>query len=200
MKFYTYIHRRKDTNEVFYIGKGSSHRIYATGKYRGKYWNNIVNKHGRTVEYVAYWENEQDAYEHEKFLIQVFREMGSPLINKNDGGDGGRHWQGKKRDPETNAKISAKLKGRKRDQKSVEKGKETRSKRTYAKRFWTEEQRAARRGDKNPAAIAAKNRYNVEDLKWMYEHSYPECREKYNLTDHQIKDRKRRYKVLKQGE
>lgn len=188
MKFYTYLHRRNDTNQVFYIGKGSGDRAYVKGRYRGKYWNAINDKHGRTVEILAYWPTEQEAYDHEIFLIKIFREMNFPLINKNDGGDGGRHWQGKKRSPETNAKISAKLKGRKRDPAAVEK---TVSKLRGRKgRVWTEEDRAARRGNKNPAARAAINKYDIEELKWIFEHSHEECKERFNLTDHQIGYRK----------
>lgn len=193
MKFYTYLHRRNDSNQVFYIGKGSGDRAYVRGRWRSKYWNSISDKHGRTVEIIAYWPTEEEAYEHEKFLIKIFREMNFPLINKNDGGDGGRHWQGRKRSPETNAKISATLKGRKRDPEAVVKEritKEAQKAAGYKQRPWTEAERAARRGDKNPAARAVVGRYDAEELKWMFEHSFEECRERFGLTDHQIKHRK----------
>lgn len=87
MSFYTYMHIRKDSNQPFYIGKGSGNRAFwAHG--RNKHWSNIAKKHGFDVTILADWESEKDAFEHEKFLISCFKDMGANLVNLTDGGDG----------------------------------------------------------------------------------------------------------------
>jgi len=86
--FYTYAHYTPDGN-LFYIGKGSNKRraYYFSG--RNDRWTKKVNKYGLPkVEILAQWEKEQDAFEHEKFLISCFRGMGFDLCNLTDGGDG----------------------------------------------------------------------------------------------------------------
>jgi hypothetical protein len=87
MSFYTYIHTKKDTGEIFYVGKGQNNRAFH--KYdRSKYWQNTVKKHGYEVSILAHWENEVDAYEHEKLLILCFKDMNINLVNLTNGGDG----------------------------------------------------------------------------------------------------------------
>lgn len=49
MDFYVYRHIRRDTGEVFYIGKGFKNRAYSFLN-RNPYWHNIVNKCGFDVE------------------------------------------------------------------------------------------------------------------------------------------------------
>lgn len=106
--FYTYLHRRNDTGQVFYVGKGKGNR--STWEYgRGQYWQNIVKKHGFTAEIVAHWTSESDAFEHECFLIKVFREMGFDLANATSGGEGPAGW---KASDATKAKQSAAAKAR----------------------------------------------------------------------------------------
>ena len=118
--FYTYAHYRKDTNTVFYIGKGTGNRLMTT-KSRNKWWQAIANKHGWRAEIIAEWPTEAEAFEHEKFLIKCFRDMGVVLTNQTDGGEGftgGRHtaesreaigaaFRGTSRSAEYGAKVSA---------------------------------------------------------------------------------------------
>lgn len=85
--FYTYLHRRNDTGAAFYIGKGSSNRATSKSS-RSRHWKAIVNAHGYTVEILAMWPTEQEAFDHEVFLIETFGMMGEKLINKTSGGDG----------------------------------------------------------------------------------------------------------------
>ena len=86
-KFYTYIHIRNDTSEVFYVGKGRGKRAYS--KYcRNNLWHKIANKHGYTVMIIFLWDSEEKAFEHEKELIKTYRENGNLLANFTDGGDG----------------------------------------------------------------------------------------------------------------
>ena len=82
--FYTYAHIRKDTNLIFYIGKGTKRRMYRK-EARNLHWHNVVKKAGYESIKLAEWKTEVEAYEHEKFLIQCF--YGS-LVNQSLGGDG----------------------------------------------------------------------------------------------------------------
>lgn len=85
--FFTYLHRRQDTGEVFYVGKGRAKRPHDRGG-RSVHWRRVAAKHGRAVEVLAPWPTDAEAKEHEKFLIQVFRDLGAPLVNVTEGGDG----------------------------------------------------------------------------------------------------------------
>lgn len=84
--FYTYLHRRADAGSVFYVGKGKGDRAYNRHG-RGRSWNSAAIS-GFTVSLLAYWPTEEEAFEHEKFLIACFRDLGAPLCNKTDGGEG----------------------------------------------------------------------------------------------------------------
>jgi hypothetical protein len=78
--FYTYIHFKADTHEPFYIGKGQGNRHLVKTK-RNNYWNNVVSKHGFTSEIICKWKTEHEALEHEKLLIQCFKDIGADLVN-----------------------------------------------------------------------------------------------------------------------
>ena len=84
--YYTYGHYKADSKELFYIGKGKNNRAYEKDS-RSDYWRNIVNKYDYTVEIFAEWESEKDAFIHERFLIDCFRDL-TNLCNLTDGGDG----------------------------------------------------------------------------------------------------------------
>ena len=86
-EFYTYAHYRANETIPFYIGKGSGQRAYSTSG-RSEYWNRVAKKDRLRVEILAWWELEADAFEHERFLIACFRDMGVKLCNLTDGGDG----------------------------------------------------------------------------------------------------------------
>lgn len=86
--YYVYLHRKADTNEVFYVGKGCGKRAEAkTG--RNIFWKNIYAKHGRIVGYVEKGMSEDAAYDLEVELIKFYRETGHALANLEDGGKGG---------------------------------------------------------------------------------------------------------------
>lgn len=106
IEHYTYLHRRADTNEIFYVGKGKDRRAWTASK-RNKYWKNIVARHGLKVEIVSFWRTAREALDHEVFLIACFKGMGINLCNMTRGGDG-------LCDPteEVRQKISAALVGR----------------------------------------------------------------------------------------
>ena len=95
--FYTYAHSKPD-DTIFYIGKGQRRRAWAKDN-RNQHWLNIVAKHGQPkVQILAKWKTEQEATEHEKFLILCFRDMGYKLANVTSGGEG---ISGYKHTPET---------------------------------------------------------------------------------------------------
>ena len=90
-KFYVYVHRRGDNNEIFYIGKGIGNRAWDKTS-RNKHWKNVVNKHGYTVEIVQMFDDEDEAYELEKKMIA---EIGlKNLTNELPGGEGGPGYEG----------------------------------------------------------------------------------------------------------
>jgi len=89
MKFYTYCHIRKDTGKIFYIGKGSKNR-YKDKNHRSQWWKNISNK--TEVEFIilAHWDTEEEAFDHEKFLISCLPDLCN-LTNGGDGASGFKH-------------------------------------------------------------------------------------------------------------
>jgi hypothetical protein len=87
MTFYTYAHSTTD-GKVFYVGKGVGDRAYSKSD-RSLAWKEVVKKSkGYAVALLADWQSENDAYEHEKLLIECFRSMGHNLVNLTSGGKG----------------------------------------------------------------------------------------------------------------
>lgn len=114
-----YLHRRNDTNEIFYVGIGSLKRPYE--KYdRSNHWKHIVNKHGHTVEVIAEYEDRELARQHEIIYIAGCRLEGMPIINIAHGGDGGSTNHGKKFSKEHCQKISLGKTGKTRRSPSEE--------------------------------------------------------------------------------
>lgn len=106
MLYYTYLHRRASDGLPFYIGKGAGNRAWKTSK-RNPHWRHTVAKHGRNVEVLAHWGTEQEALEHERFLIECFRDMGFPMVNIAEGGNPGPVTRGMPKSSEHRAKIAA---------------------------------------------------------------------------------------------
>jgi hypothetical protein len=80
--FYTYAHYTVDSNQIFYIGKGSGDRHLSKAS-RGKDWWRVVNEHDYYSVILAYWYNEDDSYTHEELLVDIFKHQ---LVNKRPGG------------------------------------------------------------------------------------------------------------------
>jgi hypothetical protein len=108
MQYYTYLHKRNDTNEIFYVGKGSFPQRMVRKDNRNRWWHNIVNVHGFSAEVIAHWATEKEAHDHEKFLIWCFKDMGTKLVNATNGGEG---ISGHVMTAESRAKMSARKKG-----------------------------------------------------------------------------------------
>ncbi|MCR4340838.1 MAG: hypothetical protein NUW01_13240, partial [Gemmatimonadaceae bacterium] len=64
--YFVYLHRRDDTGEVFYVGKGTRTQKHQYDRSldrssRNPHWKRIVAKHGHTAEVVADFFIENDA-------------------------------------------------------------------------------------------------------------------------------------------
>jgi hypothetical protein len=102
--FYVYEYIRLDTNEPFYIGKGSNERWKQLVKDRNKYFKNIVKNTPVVVCMLEENLTEKDALATEAWHIWQLRDIqGYWLVNMTDGGDG---IAGHKHSNETKQKIS----------------------------------------------------------------------------------------------
>jgi hypothetical protein len=124
-----YQHRRKDTNEIFYIGIGNSKKRAYSKHRRGKFWKDYTSKHDYFVEITHSDIIREEACSIEKYLIAFWgrRDLGlGPLVNETDGGEGtsGRKYKHKE---STKKKISQRKKG-------IPNSEETRKKMSEAKK------------------------------------------------------------------
>jgi hypothetical protein len=88
---YVYQHIRLDTNEVFYIGIGKQKYRSTDQNNRNKYWLNVVNKVGYSIEIIAENISYDEALNLERHLIKTIgrKDLGlGPLVNMTDGGEG----------------------------------------------------------------------------------------------------------------
>ena len=85
--YYIYAHLKKDTGEVFYIGKGK-HKRCREKHGRSLHWTNTVKKHGMSIQILLSGLTEISAYQAEKQIISSLRAQGVGLVNQTDGGDG----------------------------------------------------------------------------------------------------------------
>ena len=86
--YYTYAHLTPQ-GKIFYIGKGVDDRAYSFAD-RSHDWRRAVKQNkGVQIEILANWDTEEEAYDHEKLLIDCFTDMKYKLVNKTKGGKGG---------------------------------------------------------------------------------------------------------------
>lgn len=92
-KYYIYAWYYINTNEIFYIGKGSNNRYIDTKRSRNKYFKNIIQKEGNNVNVKKLYENlnEEESYRLERELIHEYLEKGECKANFHEGGCGGNH-------------------------------------------------------------------------------------------------------------
>lgn len=90
-EFYVYFWFYKDTDEVFYIGKGKGNRFLERKAHRNNYFKNILNKEKDNVDVKIIKSNltEEDAFELEKNLIKEYKSKGQAKANLHEGGCGG---------------------------------------------------------------------------------------------------------------
>lgn len=113
--YYVYLHRRKNDNRVFYVGKGKSNRAYVKSN-RSEHWKRIVNKYGYTIEIVFEDLTEQEALQCEIDTILEMRYFNEPLCNQTNGGEG---TSGKKISESHKKAISDAQRGRVRTEKEL---------------------------------------------------------------------------------
>ena len=85
--YYVYQHRKADSNEIFYVGKGKGNRLHGT-QGRNKYWKHTVAKHGYVAELLISEIDEDFALLIEIETIATYRQRGIKLVNLTDGGEG----------------------------------------------------------------------------------------------------------------
>ena len=111
-----YAHCKKDTNEVFYIGKGLPKRARSGSfSHRNEHWVRIVKKHGFYPVILYKNLSEQEAFNIE---INLIEEIGREnLCNITDGGEG---TSGRVCTEQTKALMSNMFKGIKPMQKTID--------------------------------------------------------------------------------
>jgi hypothetical protein len=89
-RFYVYEHARKDSGEVFYVGKGVGHRAHVGNRHhRSEWWCRTAEKAGGfDVTFIARNLDEELAFLVEIERIDQRRRTGSSLCNLTDGGEG----------------------------------------------------------------------------------------------------------------
>tara|TARA_R110001606_G_scaffold1789_4_gene6869 strand:+ start:105 stop:764 length:660 start_codon:yes stop_codon:yes gene_type:complete len=106
-----YLHTKKGTEEVFYVGIGNAKRPYRKDS-RNKWWHNVVNKYGYEITILADNLTWTQACDMEIYLIGYYGRGNSSigtLVNLTDGGEG---IKGSIMSAETRAKMSASHKGK----------------------------------------------------------------------------------------
>jgi hypothetical protein len=95
-QFYIYAHCRPD-GEPFYVGySGNPQRCYEfTARRRNQYYVRVVAKYGKEniLIYTRNCVSEQQAHEHEIWMIAWCRVQGFRLTNLTDGGEGASGWK-----------------------------------------------------------------------------------------------------------
>lgn len=115
-RFFVYVHRKSDTGEIFYVGKGTTKKGYPLArahdsKKRNVHWQRIVARHEFFAEVVMSFDEECLAFELERGLISYFgrANLGGLLCNIETGGQG---HSGRVVSEETRRKMSAAAKGK----------------------------------------------------------------------------------------
>jgi hypothetical protein len=87
-----YLHKRKDNNEVFYIGIGNDiKRAFDIKNRKNKHWKKVVNKYGHIVEIIKDNLSWDEVCELEKYWIKFYGRFDlneGTLVNMTDGGEG----------------------------------------------------------------------------------------------------------------
>ena len=74
-KYYVYEWYIEDTNEIFYVGKGTGNRVTSM-KNRNSYFKNIIKKYKCNYRILKYFQNENDAYNYELKRGLELKEIG----------------------------------------------------------------------------------------------------------------------------
>ena len=90
-KYFVYLHRRASDGLPFYIGKGRKYRERDRVN-RSRWWKNVVEKHGYSIEYLHFDLEEEESKLLEVMEINNHKALGYPLVNISLGGDGNHGW------------------------------------------------------------------------------------------------------------
>ena len=91
--YYVYIWYIKETNEVFYVGKGTGRR-YKQISNRNKFFTDMYNSHDCDVRKIYENLTEAEAFQKEIETIRWYRENTNfRLTNQTDGGEGSSGWK-----------------------------------------------------------------------------------------------------------
>ena len=91
--YYVYIWYIKDTNEVFYVGKGKGKR-YKELSSRNKFFKDMYSSHDCDVKKVYENLTESEAFQKEREVVKWYRENTDyRLTNQTDGGEGSSGWK-----------------------------------------------------------------------------------------------------------
>lgn len=95
MSYYVYIHYTEPDSRVFYVGKTKNiRRLTQKTRTHQSAWTAFTNTHEWSAELVHTFATDEEACEHERWLINYFREEGHPLLNQTNGGNSmdGYRW------------------------------------------------------------------------------------------------------------
>lgn len=114
-----YQHRRKDTNDIFYIGIGKTRSRAYSLRYRNSHWERIVKLFGYEVDILFEGISWEDACNVEIGLISSYgrRDLKSGnLVNMTDGGQGNQNILTTN---ETKKKLSSSALGKRKNCRKV---------------------------------------------------------------------------------
>lgn len=149
--FYVYEHWRPDLNLPFYVGKGLDARIKLLKRRHNKHHTHIRNKlikDGMDVEIkiIAQTEDECEAFNIERIVIDALTSAGIKLVNLTSGGDG---ISGFTHADSTKQKMSASASGKRKSAEHVARMKISKKYSEYSEAF-KEKCRKRMTGDGNP--------------------------------------------------
>lgn len=104
-KYYVYAWFIKETNEVFYIGKGTGKR-YKTRKRENPLFMRIINKYDCDVKILKNNMTEKEAFSYEIEMIAYYRSISTKMANFLDGGENPPKLNGIPKSDEWRKKVS----------------------------------------------------------------------------------------------
>ena len=91
-KYYVYLYRRKDNNDVFYVGKGCGNRCKNINDHN-QYCQNISNKYGFIIEKIKENISEEEALQLEKDTISYYiNDLGYSIALENKRNRNSEHF------------------------------------------------------------------------------------------------------------
>lgn len=88
MTYHVYIHYTEPDSQVFYVGKTKNiKRLTQKTRIHQPAWTSFTAANEWSAELVYTFATDEEACEHERWLINYFREEGHPLLNQTNGGN-----------------------------------------------------------------------------------------------------------------